>query len=241
MASRGASNLHTSTTEFADEVTLQILSYWSIKDVKEARRTSHSLARLGAQFVFKTLYVSPRTKDMEVFTAITNHPLLRDSIRHVFFDSAYFVERSVEEYVEHLHHQLAFDIDQCVPDPYTQADSDSDFDSDFRLKYVNPTHHFGSRPDYFVHYTSGEASDISRLLLGLKLLTEDQCHFEPNVQHSLPPFIHEGYELYTRMVEEQSGAHTYINGWFDRVCKGLKFLGPVDCVSVRNSWSLFKV
>ncbi len=215
------------------ETTSQFLGYLSKKDLKAARLVCRTFMSLAQRCLFDTLYISPRTKDMEVFNAVTQHPLLRTSVRNLFFDSAHFVECSMEDYVRKLHEDLHDDIIGYLrPPPEEDSDCGSEPDS-AKLD-------FGSEPEDAADETSSRASDISRLFLGLEYLSKDQCQFEPNVQGSLPPFIHEGFRLYSQMVQQQRNIHLSGGKWFDMVHEGLRSLGPVDCVSVKNSWDLIE-
>ncbi|KAL8903807.1 MAG: hypothetical protein Q9171_007274 [Xanthocarpia ochracea] len=219
--------------DLPSETTSQVLGYLSKRDLKAARLVCRTFVLLAQQFLFDTLYISPRTKDMEVFSAITQHPLLRASVRHLFFDSAHFVECSMEDYVRKLHEDLYGDINEYLRPP---PEDDSDCGSEPESAKLD----FGSEPEDAANETSSTASEISRLLLGLEYLSKDQCQFEPSVQGSLPPFIHEGFRLYSQMVQQQRNIHLSGGKWFDMVYEGLRSLGPVDCVSVRNSWDLIK-
>ena len=219
--------------DLPSETTSQVLGYLSKKDLKAARLVGRTFMLLTQQFVFDTLYISPRTKDMEVFNAITQHPLLRASVRHLFFDSAHFVECSMEDYVRKLHGALHDDIIEYLRPP---SEEDSDCGSEPDSAKLD----FGSKPEDAADETSSRASDLSRLFLGLEYLSKDQCQFEPNVQGSLPPFIHEGFRLYSQMVQQQRNIHLSGGKWFDMVYEGLRSLGSVDCVLVRNSWDLIK-
>ncbi|KAL8857495.1 MAG: hypothetical protein Q9178_005989 [Gyalolechia marmorata] len=182
--------------DLPSETTSQILGYLSKKDLKATRLVCRTFMLLAQQFLFDILYIWPRTKDMEVFNAITQHPLLRASVRHLFFDSAHFVECSLEDYVRKLHGVYHDDIIGYLrPPPEENSDCGPETD---------PAElDFGSEPEDAANETSSRASDISRLFLGLEYLSKDQCH-----------------------------------KWFDMVFKGLRSLGPMDCVSVKNSWDL---
>ncbi|KAL8914189.1 MAG: hypothetical protein Q9172_007142 [Xanthocarpia lactea] len=164
---------------------------------------------------------------MEVFNAITQHSLLRASVRHLFFDSAYFVECSIEDYI-HLHGNI---IEYLRPQP----EEDSDCGSEPESTKLD----FGSEPEDAANETSSRASDMSRLFLGLEYLNKDHCRFEPDVQGSFPPFI-QGFRLYSQVVQQQHNNHLSGGKWFDMVFKGFRSLRPVDCVSVKNLWDLIE-
>ncbi|KAL8651679.1 MAG: hypothetical protein Q9226_004598 [Calogaya cf. arnoldii] len=73
-----------------NEVTILILSFMPKSVVKQARLVCQLWADLGAQFLFDTIYISPRRIDMDVFEEITRHGTLRNLPQHLVYDSAVF-------------------------------------------------------------------------------------------------------------------------------------------------------
>ncbi|KAL8935327.1 MAG: hypothetical protein Q9216_005485 [Gyalolechia sp. 2 TL-2023] len=90
-----------------NELLLLILGHLSNKDLKQARLACRKLALLGLEALnVETVYISPRNKDMEVFDAITQHPILRKSVKHLVYDLAQFVNLHPEHYFTALCRQI---------------------------------------------------------------------------------------------------------------------------------------
>lgn len=92
--------------DLPNEVTLMILEYLPKRDLKKARLVCKDLALFGASILVGTLYISPRETDMAVFDAITQHPTIRHSVRHIFYDTAQFKKENPRQYLNRLHLQL---------------------------------------------------------------------------------------------------------------------------------------
>lgn len=70
------------------EIIVNILWWLPTKDIKNVRLVSKFFNDVAAQFVFETLYISTKLKDREIFTAVSEHPLLSSVVREVVFDAA---------------------------------------------------------------------------------------------------------------------------------------------------------
>lgn len=93
--------------DLPNELIIQILGNLPDQDVKQARLVCRQLAGLGLKVLdFKTVHISPRDKDMEVFDGITQHPILSQSVRHVVYDLAQFVNLRQEQYFLALFEQI---------------------------------------------------------------------------------------------------------------------------------------
>ena len=96
-----------------NEVTILILSFMPKSVVKQARLACQLWAELSAQFLFDTIYISPRRIDMDVFEKITRHKTLRNIPRHSVYDSAVFEQLDRMAYASYIHwqyHEGLFDV-----------------------------------------------------------------------------------------------------------------------------------
>lgn len=89
-----------------NEVTLMVLAHLPKRDLKQARLVCKDLASLGASILVGTLYISPRETDMVVFDAITQHPTIRHSVKHLFYDTAQFKKQTTRQYLRRLQEQF---------------------------------------------------------------------------------------------------------------------------------------
>ncbi|KAG6986726.1 hypothetical protein G7Y79_00073g098250 [Physcia stellaris] len=69
-------------------------------DLKQTRLVNSVCNALVTPLLFDQVYVSPRTKDLEVFTAITSRPQLAASVKKIIYDVSTFYELSHREYFE---------------------------------------------------------------------------------------------------------------------------------------------
>lgn len=69
-------------------------------DLKEIRLVNGVWNTLVTPLLFDQVYVSPRTKDLEVFTAITSRPQLAASVKKIIYDVSTFYELSHREYFD---------------------------------------------------------------------------------------------------------------------------------------------
>lgn len=88
--------------DLPNEITLMILEYLPKYDLKHVRLVCKLLASLAAKSLIETLYISPRSKDMDVFDGVTRHPEFSKSVKHLFYDTALFVEYDMKEYFNQL-------------------------------------------------------------------------------------------------------------------------------------------
>lgn len=76
----GSSYLPTETVD-------NILRCLSVKDNKNVRLVSKGFSVIASPVPFESLYISTRLKDREIFTAVSEHPLLSQLVREVIYDS----------------------------------------------------------------------------------------------------------------------------------------------------------
>ncbi|KAL8685353.1 MAG: hypothetical protein Q9224_005851 [Gallowayella concinna] len=89
-----------------NEVLLNILANLQKLDLKRARLVCQTWASLSAEFLFETIYISPRETDLAVFDAITQHPVLRRAPRHLIYDCAVFSRHDQKQYLQELYEQF---------------------------------------------------------------------------------------------------------------------------------------
>ncbi|CAL8575671.1 hypothetical protein XPA_001582 [Xanthoria parietina] len=144
------------------------------------------------------VYISPRSKDMEVFESIVQHPVFNGAIKHVVYDSAQIICYSLKDYYNALKEQLegseykrlritnaaVQEMMDVIKPPFESCSST-----------LEGFHRFQDRPD----------------------LIED---FRQQNQIALTQ-------------------ETHIDSpWFAGVCKGLRKLGPIQSVTIRNTWDM---
>ena len=183
--------------DLPNEVILNILSCLSKKDLKQVRLVCRLWAALGAKSLFDTIYVSPREIDMSVFEAITQHPTLRNTPRHLVYDSAVFEQVNEVQYACDLHWQYhAGDFDIL---------GDAGFEVDEMIRFVS------------VDILEGKVVEVNQQLKG-------------------HPVFENGFREYSKYGNEYLKLFT--KRWSGRVYRGLKNLGPIISVTIRNTWEM---
>ncbi|KAL8748750.1 MAG: hypothetical protein Q9184_007110, partial [Pyrenodesmia sp. 2 TL-2023] len=95
--------------DLPNEILSPILGYLSNRDLKHTRLTCRRFSSLSNyHFNLDTVYLSPRSKDMDVFDGITQHPFFSQRVKHVVYDSAQFMHLSMEDYFHTFCAQLNF-------------------------------------------------------------------------------------------------------------------------------------
>lgn len=72
------------------EVKAVILEFLEKEYLKRVRLLSKEWCSLATQFLFDTIYISPREKDVEVFERITRHPVLSHAVTKLVYDTSRF-------------------------------------------------------------------------------------------------------------------------------------------------------
>ncbi|KAI4269420.1 MAG: hypothetical protein LQ337_007300 [Flavoplaca oasis] len=183
--------------DLPNEVTLNIVSCLSKKDLKQVRLVCRLWAALGAKSLFDTIYVSPREFDMSVFEAITQHQTLRHAPRHLVYDSAVFERLTEAQYACDLHWQ------------YHAGDFDILGDARFQ---------------------------IEEMIRFISVDILDGTVFEVNQQLKSHPVYENGFREYFKYANEYLNLFT--KRWSGRVYRGLKNLGPIVSVTIRNTWEM---
>ncbi|KAL9038208.1 MAG: hypothetical protein Q9180_003272 [Flavoplaca navasiana] len=180
-----------------NEVTLNIVSYLSKKDLKQVRLVCRLWAALGVKSLFDTIYVSPREIDMSVFEAITQHQTLRNAPRHLVYDSAVFDQINEVQYACDLHWQYhAGDFDIL---------GDASFEVEEMIRFVS------------VDILDGKVVEVNQQL---------KSH----------PVYENGFREYSKYASEYLNLFT--KRWSGRVYRGLKNLGPIVSLTIRNTWEM---
>ena len=78
--------------DFPIEVVLLVLKSLHKSDLKSARLVSKNWTALAAERLFDQIYVSAHPDNLDVFRAITRHPLLSKWVRTLRYDAVNFVE-----------------------------------------------------------------------------------------------------------------------------------------------------
>ncbi|KAL9037043.1 MAG: hypothetical protein Q9180_003949 [Flavoplaca navasiana] len=98
---------HDTLEKLPNEIVGLILARLPRRHLKQARLVCKRLAELGMHELIDTVYFSPREKDMVVFDAVTQHPVLKKYVKKIVFDNAHFDNLSMNDYFDHLCKQLS--------------------------------------------------------------------------------------------------------------------------------------
>ena len=74
-----------------NELLLDIFHSLDRTDLKSARLVCKSWDPCASYFLFDKIYVAPNQIDLQVFEAITQHPILSKCVRHLVYDASVFV------------------------------------------------------------------------------------------------------------------------------------------------------
>lgn len=77
--------------DLPSEIVLAILKPLARPDLKSARLVSKNWSLCAAEFLFDIIYISPSKEDIDVFEAMTQHPVLSRCPRHLEYDGAEFL------------------------------------------------------------------------------------------------------------------------------------------------------
>lgn len=108
---------------FPNELVEAIIQSLPGHGLKSARLVSKTWCSYASIFLFKKIYIAPNRLDLEVFNAITQHPVFSKYVRHLVYDDTEFVpDLTKRGYVKGLWSQTALMFDmgklgQQDPDP----------------------------------------------------------------------------------------------------------------------------
>lgn len=92
--------------DLPDEVILAITARLAFSDLKSTSLLSKAWHVCASNFLFANISVSPNNEDLEIFEAITQHPLLSTCVRHLLYDgSEFLLHLSKHQYLEELWRQ----------------------------------------------------------------------------------------------------------------------------------------
>ena len=116
---------------FPNELILAILESSGRHDLKSARLVCKTWCSYASGFLFEKIYVAPNRVDLEVFDAVTQHPILSKCVRNLVYDGSEFVpDLSKRSYVKDLWFQTSMLIDISEPGPYSPDPQINDWASD---------------------------------------------------------------------------------------------------------------
>lgn len=118
------------------EIVLSILSHLARPDLKSTRLVSKRWSLCAAEFLFDVIYISPSKEDIDVFQAITLHPVLSKCPRHLeYVGNEFLTHYSKEEYAEDLWEQTV-----SVLQSYSVGSGEQWLDPDAEINtWVNET------------------------------------------------------------------------------------------------------
>ena len=91
-----------------NELLVLITEYLDCSDLKSARLVSKLWCSCASEFLFKKIYVSANKIDLDIFNAITNHPLLSKCVRCLVYDGSEFIlDYSKIAYLDQLRSQTS--------------------------------------------------------------------------------------------------------------------------------------
>ena len=80
-----------------NELVLDILQYSEKPVLKSARLVCKNWYLYASRFLFDKIYVAPNEIDIQVFEAITQHPILGRCVRHLVYDASMFASDITKE------------------------------------------------------------------------------------------------------------------------------------------------
>ena len=94
-----------------NEIVLPILSYLAPPDLKSTRLVSKRWSLCAAKCLFDVIYISPSKEDVDVFQAITHHPVLSKCPHRLEYVGNEFLSHyPKDEYAKHLWKQTRFQL-----------------------------------------------------------------------------------------------------------------------------------
>ena len=83
--------------DLPNELILEFLQDLGKVDLKSARLVCKSWYPCASRFLFGKIYVAPNEIDIQVFEAITQHPILAKCVRHLVYDASVFTSDPTKE------------------------------------------------------------------------------------------------------------------------------------------------
>ena len=196
--------------DLPNEIYQSIFSFLEKKDLKSVRSCSKFFSIIVIELLFDRIYVSPHSKNLEVFTQMTDHASISKKIKHLIYGSARFEPNmSYELYRDMMLWRTATSLDR--------ADYKAFFDKNHRY------------PQDFIEIVQ-RYRDSCRL-------TYYRDHADALEGLAKPSILTEGFEDHLRMIDEQQ--ENILSGkLMRRLCSGLPKLPLLKTVSYENDWDL---
>ena len=199
--------------DLPNEITLHILKSLDKSGLKSARLVSRSWSVLAAESLFYEVYVSAHREDLDVFNAITQHPLLSRCVKELLYNTVHFVEIDTEEcYFQDLWMQTKYNLEYNRQRPQKTPFPDPEIDA-----WVNIVE---SAPDGFNVRTP--------------------CDFYQSIRKRCKDyrFIDCGYQRYRRVTALLQHAHSDRGDFFTDLVRGLQKLSNLAHVRMDDMWLL---
>ena len=114
-----------------NELVVAVIESLGPHDLKSARLVCKTWCSYASGFLFTKLYVAPNRADLEVFNAITQHPILSECVRQLVYDGAEFIpDLSKRSYIRRLWPQTWLMIEDLTNGPYSPDPQINDWASD---------------------------------------------------------------------------------------------------------------
>ena len=123
-----------------NEIILHILKPLRKPELKSARLVSKTWAAFAAELLFDQAYISVHPENLEVFRAITQHPLLSKCVKTLRYDAVNVVNCEEEQYFEHLWQQTRYDHSTSSAESSEAPISDPEIQSWIDLVANNDLH-----------------------------------------------------------------------------------------------------
>ena len=201
------------TMDLSNEIILQILKSLGKSDLKSARLVSKTWSVSAAEFLFHRAYVSVHPENLEVFNAITQHPLLSKCVKTLKYDMVEFIDLDTEEdYFQLLWSQTKAHLPNDVPKRSERnVISDPEIDTWVNLVASAPIEFNVNRPCELYRF-------IRRVCKNYR-------------------FIDCGYQKYRRAAALQ---RAFLNNgdFFEELIRGLQKLSSLIHVKMDDHWDL---
>ena len=191
-----------------NEIILQILKLLEKSDLKSVRLVSKTWTAFAAELLFDQVYVSAHSENLEVFSAITQHPLLSQYIKTLRYDAVDFISTwGKGHYLAHLWLQSKFH---------------------FRHNPVSSTEPPTLDP---------EINTWVKLVTANHAQSVNNCSKHPWKKCKNYDFICDGYRKYQRCAALQRAQFSN-GVFLETLVGGLQKLRNLSCVIVGDRWSL---
>ena len=190
-----------------NEIILHILKLLQKPELKSARLVSKTWTACAAEPLFDQAYISVHPENLEVFRAITQHPLLSKCVKTLRYDAVNVEDCEEEQYFQHLWQQTREDHSTNSAESLEAPISDHEIQSWIDLVANNDLHSSKATPHY---------EFVRRKCKGYRFI---QC----------------GYRKYQRYAALQRVLSNNVD-FFETLVSGLQRLRNLVCVTVDDRW-----